>query len=75
MGELGYDGCWPSAEPPSGLPAQRLLALSASDKLRVTTLDFTGQKGSVFPLATWHTVLPGEEELRAFRAWVCFFGS
>lgn len=35
----------------------RGLALTASDKLRVTTLDFPGYKGSVFPLSdTLHTL-------------------
>lgn len=42
----------------------RGLALSASDKLRVTTLDSAKHKGSVFSLAMHdallkHTVLPG----------------
>lgn len=35
----------------------RGLALSASDKLRVTTLDFAGHKGSVFPLDQLHSAL------------------
>ena len=52
------------------------LALSARDKLRVTTLDFAGAPGLCILSghATWHSALPGEEEeeeLRAFRVWVC----
>lgn len=44
--------CWVSQ---GGSPV-RGLSLSASDKLRVTILDFAGHKGSVFPLTMFTTV-------------------
>lgn len=52
----------------------RGLALSASDKLRVTTLDFAGQRGSVFPLDMQHgTVyfLERRNSARLGRGCVC----
>lgn len=56
----GCGGSWPSECPIGGRPVRGLLS-SASDKLRVTTLDTTGHHGSVFP----PDALPGVEELRA----------
>lgn len=64
---LEYDGSWPSAESlPVGRQLRRLV-LSASDKLRVTTLDSAGHKGSVFP----QTVLHGTLHFLGSRNSVC----
>ncbi len=50
----------------------RGLALSASDKLRVTALDFAGHKGSVFPLGTLQATLYFLESRSSVSlGWVC----